>query len=273
MRPDRPSDPERTPISLSRGPIQVSQEGPNGAPVILMVHGYPGSGRDFRWLAPALNRWFRVIRLDMPGMGGTPVHTGKGTRLESRVDVVQELIETMDLRDFCVLGHSMGGGIVSAVAGRCADRIRALVLLSSIGLRPHRLFRQTYPGATQRALDIPVIGSLAWPLVRWGYRRAGFSRSITDSELRYALLCAATLDFTEVSRSHRSHQIPTMSAWAEDDPMIESNILQELDAVLPFGPRLSFQTGGHNIQKTRAGEIAEELISWLKDSCDFQIDP
>ena len=273
MRSGTPSDPDRRRIPLSRGPILVSEEGPEEAPVVLMVHGYPGSGRDFRWLAPILRTHLRVIRLDMPGMGQTPLETGAGSSVKERADVVLELIEVMNLRDFCILGHSMGGAIVADVANRSSDRIRALVLLSSIGLRPHRALRRTFPGATWQILRIPLLGVLFWPLVRWAYHRFGFSRSLTDGELRHALRCAAELEFGEVESCFRTSRVPTMSAWAEDDAMIEASIYRELDPVLPQGPRLSFDSGGHNIQKTRAREIGDSLISWLRDSCGLAIDP
>ena len=38
-----------------------------------------------------------------------------------------------------------------------------------------------------------------------------------------------------------------------------------LSAALPAGPRLVFPSGGHNIQKTRAVEIADALVAWARD--------
>ena len=36
-------------------------------------------------------------------------------------------------------------------------------------------------------------------------------------------------------------------------PLIEAHIMKELADVCPVGPRLHFENGGHNIQKTHAG--------------------
>src|ERR1700728_1304882 len=45
--------------------------GPEGAPVILLLHGYPTAGYMFRNLIPRLSDKFRLIAPDLPGFGQT----------------------------------------------------------------------------------------------------------------------------------------------------------------------------------------------------------
>ena len=48
-------------------------------PVVLAIHGCPGSVRDWRWLGHPLASHFRLIRLDLPGFGETPLgHSPRG---------------------------------------------------------------------------------------------------------------------------------------------------------------------------------------------------
>ena len=55
---------------------------------LLLVHGIPGSARDFRWLSHLLAEQARTIRLEMPGFGGTPLATGPSPGVEARARFV-----------------------------------------------------------------------------------------------------------------------------------------------------------------------------------------
>ena len=67
MHPDQPSNAETQFIEMQGGVAAYTNEG--SGPVIVCVHGIPGSTFDFRWLAPALSQNLSVIRIDLPGFG------------------------------------------------------------------------------------------------------------------------------------------------------------------------------------------------------------
>ncbi len=52
-------------------------------------------------------------------------------------------------------------------------------------------------------------------------------------------------------------------AYARDDHMVETRISEELAAALPGARVLAFDSGGHNLQKTRAAELAQALVEEL----------
>ncbi len=54
------------------------QAGPIGAPVILLLHGFPTSSIQFRELIPRLADRYRVIAPDLPGFGFTEVPADRG---------------------------------------------------------------------------------------------------------------------------------------------------------------------------------------------------
>src|SRR5690554_1466798 len=49
--------------------IFYRESGPQDAPVILLLHGYPTSSHMFRSLIPILNKKYHVIAPDLPGFG------------------------------------------------------------------------------------------------------------------------------------------------------------------------------------------------------------
>ena len=60
----------------------------------------------------------------------------------------------------------------------------------------------------------------------------------------------------------------TLLAYAADDPMIEAEVSAELGLAIPHARVLAFEDGGHNIQKTRAREIAAAIRQLLASDLD-----
>ena len=56
----------------------------------------------------------------------------------------------------------------------------------------------------------------------------------------------------------------TLVGWADDDPLIEGELVSEMADVAPEGPRLRYTSGGHNIQKTQAIELGGALVNWVR---------
>lgn len=242
------------------GPFAYTEEG--AGPVLVAVHGLPGSVRDYRWLAAALPPSVRFIRLDLPGFGETPLATAPGPGLDDRGAFVAGALEALGI-DRCVLvGHSMGGGVALSAAVQAPARVHALALLASIGLRPHVMLRRLVGhGLLARAVDLPLVRVPTLALLKAAFRSTGFPPQTTPAEIAHTMRCVAAVDFEVQWRNTARLAVPTLTAWAEDDAFIEKGVLEEHAALLPRGPRLSWREGGHNIQKSRAVEVAAALAA------------
>lgn len=196
----------------------------------------------------------------MPGFGRTPAGTF-GWSVDARGRFVADVVEALDLHDVLVLGHSMGGPV--AVSAACqSERIRAVGLICSVGPTMHRIFRRV-PGlqAAGYALHIPGVAKLALPTLRTLYTRLGFTRA-TDAEIIQTGLIVSRFRFRAHRDNLRAVRKPTLVAWTGDDKLVEDAIGDRLYWAAPAGPRIRFETGGHNAQATRASEIAEAVSSW-----------
>jgi len=262
VTPEAPSDPRVRSTWTADGPFAYAVEG--AGPPLLLLHGLPGSSRDWRWLGSALGGRVRSIRLEQPGFGATPASTETGVTLAHRARFVVTAADALGLDRFAVLGHSIGGPVAIEVAARLPERVTHLALLASVGLHPHALARRMprHPDLS-RLLERPVVQRLVLPTMREGFRRAGFPRSTPDGEMIQSTRIFHRLEFSAVRDAARSVRAPTLIAWAEDDPLVEPAIALELAQALPSGPRLPFADGGHNIQKTRAVELADAVAGFL----------
>ena len=107
--------------------------GPKNGKVIYFHHGWPLSSDD--WDAQMLffvNKGFRVVAHDRRGHGRSD-QTWHGNDINQYADDLALLIDTLDLRDLILVGHSTGGGEVARYIGRHgSDRVAKVVLVGAV---------------------------------------------------------------------------------------------------------------------------------------------
>ena len=104
----------------------------SGRPVVL-IHGYPLSGRGWDKQVPVLlEDGHRVITYDRRGFGKSS-QPATGYDYDTFAADLHTLLEALDLREVTLVGHSMGTGEVTRYLGRYgSERIAQGVLVSPI---------------------------------------------------------------------------------------------------------------------------------------------
>ncbi|NCG18877.1 MAG: alpha/beta fold hydrolase [Rhodobacterales bacterium] len=262
MTPESPSDPPVQQLQIPLGSVGYTDEGQG--PVVVAIPGNPGTVRDYRWLASAMPDDVRFIRVDLPGFGATPLSTSPHPSPESRAEVVRQVIQCLELDRPVVLGHSFGGTVAAALASQYPAEHRALILLASVAIRPHAGIRQLPMRLPLScALSIPPFAALARKPLAAAFKRSGFHGWSHEQHVQ-ALKVLGRFRFSRHKRHIAALRVPTMVAWTADDPLIEEAASQDLYWRCPSGPRIRFSDGGHNLQKTRAVELAESISVWVR---------
>lgn len=258
MRPESPSDPDPRILALPGGPMAVADVGEG--PVFVLLHGLPGSARDFRWLGAALEPTARVLRIELPGFGHSAARPRRS--LDGRADAVLEVLEVLGVERYVLLGHSMGGAVAAAVAVRAPSRVRGLALVASPGPVPHRAIAELPlpPWLIAWLLRAPT-GRVLRPRVLAHFERIGF-RGVTEAQLVETFRQVAATSIPEHAGNLAGLRVPTLVAWAGDDPIVEEAVSERLYWAAPLGPRIRFEEGGHALQATRSSELAEALLAW-----------
>jgi pimeloyl-ACP methyl ester carboxylesterase len=99
-----------------------------GTPLVLL-HGLLDSAEGWRALCAATRH--PCVAIDLPGFGGSNLPTHPS--FSSYAADVAAALETLAPKPFVLVGHSLGGGIATALAERMPDRVLALVLLAPAG--------------------------------------------------------------------------------------------------------------------------------------------
>jgi pimeloyl-ACP methyl ester carboxylesterase len=103
-----------------------------GDPVIL-IHGYPLSGRAWERQIPALlDAGHRVIAYDRRGFGQSS-RPWTGYDFDTFTEDLHQLVTRLELLQFSLVGHSMGGGEVARYMGKYGTRnVKKAVFISAI---------------------------------------------------------------------------------------------------------------------------------------------
>ncbi|MDP9028280.1 MAG: alpha/beta hydrolase, partial [Actinomycetota bacterium] len=114
--------------------LDTAQPGPDGAPVLLALHGHLNEARFIEQGAIPDDLPYRVIALDQRGHGESDHATSY--RVEDYVGDALALLDHLGVERAAVLGHSLGGVIAYSLAARAPDRVPALVVVD-IGADNH----------------------------------------------------------------------------------------------------------------------------------------
>jgi pimeloyl-ACP methyl ester carboxylesterase len=103
-----------------------------GSPVIL-IHGWPLSGRSWEKQVPALlDAGHRVITYDRRGFGDSS-KPASGYDYNTFAEDLQKLVTKLNLRDVTLVGFSMGGGEVARYLGAYgAERVSKAVFIAAV---------------------------------------------------------------------------------------------------------------------------------------------
>jgi pimeloyl-ACP methyl ester carboxylesterase len=101
--------------------------GGDGAPMLLLA-GMGCTAHVFAELAPHLTDQFRVLALSRRGHGLT-AQVPSGYGLADAAEDARALLDALEIDRVHMVGHSMGGGEVSALAVRHPDRVASVVYL------------------------------------------------------------------------------------------------------------------------------------------------
>jgi pimeloyl-ACP methyl ester carboxylesterase len=125
-------------------------------PPLLFVHGLSGAWQNFLENIPYFARTHRVIAVDLPGFGSSPMPPWE-ISIPAYGRFLRDFCERLSVDRCSLVGNSMGGFIATEVAITEPDRVDDLVLISAAGITWARARREP-------AAMIARVGLAAAPL-------------------------------------------------------------------------------------------------------------
>lgn len=114
--------------------------GSEGRQPILCIHGGAAHAHWFDFFAPGFNTNYHVRALDLRGHGDSAWMNPPTYGYERYAADVAEVVEKLDLQDFILVGHSMGGMVSILYTALHPGRVRALIVVdSTLRMTPDRV--------------------------------------------------------------------------------------------------------------------------------------
>ncbi|HJV71295.1 alpha/beta hydrolase [Ideonella sp.] len=132
----------------------------------VLVHGAWHGAWCWRKLLPSL--WaagHRAFAVDLTGLGARRHLYRRELGLADHVADVVAVLESEELQQAVVVGHSYGGMVITGAADRCPDSVAALVYIDAVVPRNGERWSSTHSPDTQaqRRAQIAEVGGLAPP--------------------------------------------------------------------------------------------------------------
>ncbi|MEM7231738.1 MAG: alpha/beta hydrolase [Planctomycetota bacterium] len=106
------------------------EAGPKGAPVVLLLHGFPTSSHMFRDLIPALSDRYHVVAPDYPGYGNSsmPKVDEFNYTFDRLADVVEKFTEKLELDRYSLYVMDYGAPVGFRLATKHPERVESLIV-------------------------------------------------------------------------------------------------------------------------------------------------
>jgi len=120
-------------IQTPRLKVHILTAGPEEGIPVVFIHGNGSSSTFWEETMLALPPGFRGIAPDMRGYGDTePLPVDATLGLGDMVEDIRSLVQTMGLKKFHIVGHSMGGGIAMKYAIAYPEDLLSITLVDTM---------------------------------------------------------------------------------------------------------------------------------------------
>jgi non-heme chloroperoxidase len=253
----------------------------SGKPIIL-IHGYPLSGASWEKQVPVLLKaGYRVITYDRRGFGKSSQPT-TGYNYNTFAEDLSKVIAHLQLKDFTIVGFSMGGGEVARYLGKFGTRGVSKAIIIS-GVPPFLLKTADNPeGVDQGVFDgiQKAVAADRYAFFTEFYKNfyntdlllgKRVSEETVRSSWNTAATSSATASYECVPSWHEDFRqdlakidIPTLVIHGDADRILPITAAGERTGKLIKGARMVVVKGGpHCITWTHADEVNAALMDFL----------
>jgi len=265
-------------VQLDQGIVHYYLEGPDDAPLVVLIHGFSVPSYVWEPTAKFLNKnGYRTLRFDLYGRG-----------YSDRPDLVYDislfnkqltgLVESLQLKEpVTVVGLSMGGPIAARFAHQHSDQVNGVILISPVvtQVTNGEIFPLNIPGvgeyvmaAVMEPIILPklqlndFVNPENYPEWEAKYRVQlqfkGTGRAFL-STIRELVKLSPELEYKTLHETG----LPIMLIWGKADQTISHDQVEILQQILPEMDTRIVEDAGHLVHYEKSDEVNSELIDYL----------
>jgi len=260
-----------------------------GAPVILLLHGFPASSFMFRELMPRLANEFHLVALDLPGFGFTEVPEKRNYTysFDSLAHTIASFTDALGLTRYAIYVFDYGAPTGFRLAMARPERVTAIISQNGNAYEEGlgdswAPIRRYWKEPTQEKREVLRTNILTLEGTRWQYthgvddpeniapesytldaallERPGNKEIQLDLFLNYASNIALYPKFQDYFRTSKP---PLLAIWGKNDPFFLPAGAQMFKRDLP-NARVEFLNTGHFALETHVSEISGAIRDFLQ---------
>ncbi len=269
--------------------IFYRESGPEDAPVLLLLHGYPSSSHMFRDLIWRLSDRYRVIAPDLPGFGSTvaPPRGEYDYTFENLTLAMEGFTEALELDRYALYVFDYGAPTGFRLAVRNPEKVTAIISqngnayeqgLSSAWMPLKDYWANPTPEKRKDLLMLQSAGTTRWQYYsgvpeglqeRIGPDGIAHDQAILDRANGTEIQLDLQYDYRKNVAAYpkwqayfREHQPPFLAVWGDSDPFFGAEGAKAFSRDLPDA-EIHFVKSGHFALETHAAEIALLMRDFL----------
>ena len=240
----------------------------SGAPLVL-VHGFLGSSDMWRPQINFFKNNFRVIAPALPGFGNSS-SINSCNSIECMAKAILNLLEKKEIKNFNLLGHSMGGMIVQEIAKIAGDKILKLICYGT-GPRGNIPGRFETIDQSRNKLKIDGLKETAYRIAQTWF--------IKGDKAKYFFLCEEAGKKTSLEaadngllamqnwdgvKNLKNIKNETLIIWGDQDKAYNFNQVETLSDNIPNSNLKIIKGCSHNVHLEKPDEFNTIVSEFLK---------
>jgi len=239
-----------------------------GYPLVL-VHGYLGSSEMWTLQKKFLSKHFRIIAPALPGFGES-YKVKSADNINAMAKTILQCLDEKNIKEFHLMGHSMGGMIVQEMAKISGERVKKLICFAtgSIGDIPDRfesldtsIQRLKKEGIKETVKRIPPKWFVDGNDAKYYYFCENAVKEITEETAHNALNAMKNWRGYENLKNIKNQ---TLIIWGEQDVSYNFEQVDTLKKNIPNSRLEIFKGCSHNAHLEQPQKFNETVKSFLE---------
>lgn len=266
-------------VQTARLTFNIRTSGSRDGVPLLLLHGSHATSRWWEPFFAILPDSIYAIAPDLRGCGQS-THSQDGYEIEDQAEDIAELIQSLALSDFDLVGHGSGGAIAIEYALRYSQRLRSLILVDSVPiegaftpLQGLQLLSQMRDDCSmlRQALST-LLPSAPPPTMSEEEFESFFERLVDDAaSMAPAAFTAVSEALGRWNRLEEAHRLtlPTLLLLGTEDVIVERDAATRSLLAIPGASNLEILRGvGHSPMVESPVVLAERIIDFITEDFD-----
>ncbi|PSF14516.1 alpha/beta fold hydrolase [Marinobacter shengliensis] len=244
---------------------------------LVLIHGFGANKDNWTRLAKEFKGEFNVYAIDLPGHGDSSKPLDIGYRFEDQVNYLNQILAELGVKQFHMMGNSMGGAITALYAATHPDQIQTAVLFDPAGIFEYeselvdRVLDGDNPLIPTKKGDFDKLLDFALekrPFVPWPIFDVMEEKAIANQEVNQVIFAAIRdTGFEPDFRNAITHiEAPVLVIWGKLDRVIDYRNADVFVEAIPNARKVLLDDIGHAPMVETPAESAQLFRDFLAES-------